>query len=63
MDKIIKKNGYVYLVEGNIKGFEKLVLMGKDIDDPMWKEEAQELKQVLQVEIPNRDKKKIRARK
>lgn len=40
MDKIIKKNGYVYLVKNwDRKGFETLYNMGKDPDDPMWQEE------------------------
>ena len=34
-------NGYVYLVEGwEKKGFEAYYNLGKDSDDPRWKEEA-----------------------
>ncbi len=40
MEKIVKMNGYVYLVEGwDKKGFETYYNLGKDPDDPMWKEE------------------------
>ena len=38
MEKIIKKDGYVYLVQDwDKKGFETYTNMGKDIDDPRWK--------------------------
>lgn len=43
MEKIVRKNGYVYLVEGE-KGFETFYNLGKDIDDPKWGEEAKEIK-------------------
>lgn len=44
MEKIIKKNGYVYLVENwDRKGFETYHNMGKDPDDEMWKEEIKEI--------------------
>lgn len=40
MEKIIKKDGYVYLVENwDRKGFETFYNLGKDNDDPRWKEE------------------------
>lgn len=39
MEKIIKMNGYVYVYDLNDKkGFETFYNMGKDIDDPRWKE-------------------------
>lgn len=44
MNKIIKKDGYVYLVEGDRKGFETFYNLGKDIDDPRWGDEALEIK-------------------
>ena len=49
MEKIIKKDGYVYLVKGenNHLTFYK---MGKDPDDPRWKEEEE-------VEKPKKRKK------
>ena len=38
MEKIIKKDGYVYLVQDwDRKGFETFYNLGKDIDDPRWK--------------------------
>ena len=39
MEKIIKKDGYVYAVENwwN-KGFESYYYLGKDPDDPRWSE-------------------------
>lgn len=45
MGKIIKKDGYVYYVEGE-KGFETFHNLGKDIDDPMWAEETREFKPI-----------------
>lgn len=45
MEKIIKMNGYVYLVEGwDKKGFETYHYLGKDIDDPRWGEKDNEEK-------------------
>lgn len=44
MDKIIRKNGFVYLVEGNNIGFETYYNLGKDIDSPIWKEEVEKMK-------------------
>ena len=41
MEKIIKMNGYVYLVEGDRKGFETYYNMGKDPDDPRWEEDEE----------------------
>lgn len=43
MDKIIKKDGFVYLVQGDKKGFETFYNMGKDPDDPRWYEDDGEL--------------------
>lgn len=42
MDKIIRKGGYVYLMEGD-KGFETFYNLGKDENDPMWKEEVEKM--------------------
>ena len=43
MDKIIKKDGYVFLVQDcEKKGFETYINMGKDIDDPRWEEKEDE---------------------
>lgn len=53
MEKIVRKNGYVYLVEGE-KGFETFYNLGKDIDDPKWGEEAKEIKKKYE----NKKKKK-----
>lgn len=45
MEKITKINGFVYLVKDfERKGFETFYNLGKDIDDPMWKEEVEEMK-------------------
>ena len=45
MNKIVKMNGYVYLVENfEKKGFETYYNMGKDPDSEMWKEEIKKLK-------------------
>lgn len=49
MEKIVKKDGYVYLVYGT-DGFLTWRNMGKDPDDPMWNEEI--------VEKPKRKKTK-----
>ena len=44
MEKIVKMNGYVYLVENfEKKGFETYYNLGKDQDDPRWKDEAEEM--------------------
>lgn len=46
MEKIVKKDGYVYLVQDfDRKGFETFYKLGKDIDSPMWKEEVKEMSQ------------------
>lgn len=45
MERIEKINGYVYIVEGNRKGFETYYNMGKDSEDPRWKEEDEKPKQ------------------
>lgn len=40
MEKIIRMNGFVYLVQDwDKKGFETYYNLGKDSDDPRWKEE------------------------
>lgn len=61
MEKIIKKNGYVYLVEGDRKGFETYYNMGKDPDDPRW-EEDEEIIEVIDkgdiVEIKHKNAKR-----
>ena len=41
MNKIVKKDGYVYQVYGT-DGFLTWRNMGKDPDDPRWKEEIEE---------------------
>lgn len=43
MKYIEKKNGYVYLVEEHDAAgrFKTYYNMGKDPDDPMWKEDKQ----------------------
>lgn len=44
MEKIIKMNGYVYAYDLNDKkGFETYYNLGKDVDDPIWKEEVEDL--------------------
>lgn len=46
MERIIKKNGFVYLVQDwDRKGFETFYNLGKDPDDPRWKEEEEKPKQ------------------
>jgi hypothetical protein len=46
MEKIVRMNGYVYLVhDWDKKGFETYYNLGKDPDDPMWKEENEKPKQ------------------
>lgn len=42
MRKIIRKGGFVYMVEGD--NHSTWYNMGKDPDDPMWKEEVKEMK-------------------
>ena len=44
MEKIIKMNGFVFLVENfDKKGFETYYNLGKDIDSPIWQEESEEI--------------------
>lgn len=44
MNKIEKKDGYVYLVEDcDKKGFETYCNLGKDIDSPIWEDEIKEM--------------------
>ena len=46
MEQIIKKDGFVYLVQNwDRKGFEIYHNMGKDFDDPRWKEQDEKPKQ------------------
>ena len=52
MEKIVKKDGYVYLVYGT-DGFLTWRNMGKDPDDPMWNEEVKE----MNIEKPKKNKK------
>lgn len=57
MEKIVKKDGYVYLVQDfDRKGFETYVNMGKDIDSPMWKEEVKEMSQEKPKKVKRKDK-------
>ena len=42
MNKIVRKNGFVYLVKGE-NNHLKYYNLGKDPDDPMWKEENEEI--------------------
>lgn len=45
MDKIVRQNGYVYLVKDfDRRGFETFTNLGKDPEDPMWHEEIEEMK-------------------
>lgn len=46
MNKIVKMNGYVYLVENNSSDgrFQTFYNLGKDIDSPIWKEEVEKMK-------------------
>lgn len=48
MKYIEKKNGYVYLVQedSNDGRFKTYYNMGKDIDDPMWKNEVESFKSI-----------------
>lgn len=44
MEKIVKMNGYVYMVQDwDKKGFETYYNLGKDPDSEMWKEEVKEM--------------------
>lgn len=51
MDKIVKENGYVYFVERYNTNFQIYYNLGKDMDDPMWADEVNELNEIL-----NKDK-------
>ena len=46
MERIVKKDGYVYLVKENSNDgrFKTWYNMGKDSDDPRWKEEEENQK-------------------
>lgn len=43
MERIVKKDGYVYLIKENSNDgrFKTWYNMGKDSDDPRWKEEEE----------------------
>jgi len=46
MDKIVKKDGYVFLAQNwDRKGFETYYNLGKDPDDPRWNEQEEKPKQ------------------
>ena len=46
MEKIIRKDGFVFLVQDwDKKGFETYYNLGKDIDDPRWEEQEEKPKQ------------------
>lgn len=45
MERIIKRDGYVFLVKDwERKGFETYHNLGKDPNHPMWHEEIEEMK-------------------
>ena len=60
MEKIEKRDGFVYLVKGD-KGFETYYNLGKDPDDPRW-EEDEEIIEVIDkgdiVEIKHKNAKR-----
>ena len=57
MDKIIKKDGYIWAVENYLnKGFETYRKLGKDPDDPRWFEEVKQIEEEIK-------KKRIRKNK
>ena len=57
MEVKIKREGYIYLVENAFqKGFETYHNLGKDLDDPRWKDEKAEIDETL--EKKSRKKKK-----
>ena len=63
MEKIIKMNGYVYAYDLNDKkGFETYYNLGKDVDDPIWKEEVEDLEIVEKDDmievVPKKGKRK-----
>lgn len=47
MTRIIKRDGFVFLVEGDRKGFETFYNLGKDIESPIWKDEVDEINESL----------------
>ena len=51
MDKIVKENGYVYLVERYNTNFQIYHNLGKDPEDERWADEVNELNEIL-----NKDK-------
>ena len=46
MQRIVKQNGYVYLVDGEDR-FPTYYNLGKDPDDDRWADEINELKEIL----------------
>lgn len=47
MEKIVRMNGYVYLVQNwDKKGFETYYNIGKDPDDPRWEDEKPKRKNI-----------------
>ena len=49
MEVKIKRDGYIYLVENAFqKGFETYHNLGKDLDDPRWKDEKAEIDETLE---------------
>ena len=60
MEKIVKMNGYVYLIQDyERKGFETYHNLGKDIDDPRWNEETASLDaEATNVDAPTKKAKK-----
>lgn len=61
MEKIVRKNGYVYLVQDwDKKGFETYYNLGKDVDDPMWKDDEiikEVIEEIAEEKIKKRHKK------
>lgn len=43
MTRIERKNHYVFLVEGDRKGFETYYNLGKDPNDEFWADEIKEI--------------------
>lgn len=49
MERIIRKNGYVYLVKG-FKGFETYYNMGKDLDFEIEEKPIEEEKPIVEIQ-------------
>ena len=56
MEKIVKKDGYVYsVIEHDVYGMHKTIRnLGKDPDDPMW---ADDLKKIIKPKPKKKTKK------